>query len=166
MELSSSEFNDYPLSDPGPYDCPICYRRQIQPLALMDTWGCSSCQHIFTLNLQQQSIQVIDTAQPFTWVWNGRRWRSPVLGDRPVRLVIGVLGLVLLVFPSLLVGLSAYIFPPLEGSQGAWIPWAWVGLTFLTHSLLVGWLIGETYQMAPYIAWKLRLQNLWMRSFS
>ncbi len=150
-----------PLSYDEPYLCPVCRHGQISSLVLMDAFACNFCRHIFTANLTEQTVQVVDSSQPMSWRWNGRNWRLAYqLNDSNLTVLIWLIGAVLVILPSALVWLSAYTFPPLPGSPWAWFPMVWVGCTLLTHLLMVLWLLAEYYQFSPYISSKVRLQLL------
>ncbi len=148
------------LSYQGAYICPVCRHGQITSLTLMDAFACSFCRHIFTANLAEQSVQVVDSSQPMSWRWNGRRWQGAHQDDLNLTIVIWLVGIALVVFPPALIGLSSYTFPPLPGSRWSWLPAAWVSCTFVLHFLMVGWLIAEHYQLPLYVSSKVRLQTL------
>jgi hypothetical protein len=144
------------------YTCPICRCGQITNLMLMDAFACNFCRHIFTANLEAQTIRVEDSSQPMTWRWNGRNWQVARLIDHSLSALIWTIGGFLIIFPSSLVGLSAYFFPPLEGSAWASFPLVWLGLTVTSHFLMVAWLLLEHYQVPIYVSGKIRLQD-WLR---
>lgn len=151
------------LSYQGTYLCPVCRYGQISGLTLMDAFACNFCRHIFTANLQEQSVQVVDSSQPMTWRWNGRSWKVAYRDDFDLTFIIWVIGVAVVVLPSALVWLAAYTFPPLPGSPWAWFPMVWVGCTFLVHLLMVSWLLVEHYQLPLYVMLKVRLKHLLMR---
>lgn len=148
------------LSYQETYICPVCRHGQIATLTLMDAFACNFCRHIFTANLQDQSVQVVDSSEPMAWRWNGRTWRFAYQDDFNLTFVIWAVGVALVVLPPGLVWLSSHTFPPLEGSAGSWFPPVWVGLAFTFHFLLVVWLISEHYQFPIYVALKVRLRQL------
>ncbi|MBE9080182.1 hypothetical protein IQ241_23320 [Romeria aff. gracilis LEGE 07310] len=141
------------------YRCPMCCHGQLSGLTLMDAFACDFCRHIFTANLSAQSLQVADSAQPMAWRWNGQRWRAAQRADLEVTALIWLFGLSLACFPTGIIALSNYIFPPLESSSQSF-PLVWTGLTFLIHGSLVFWLLAEHYQWPPYITAKIRLRRL------
>lgn len=150
------------LTEHGTYLCPVCRHGQISALTLMDAFACDFCRHIFTLNLQQQTVQVVDSAQPMTWRWNGRRWQ-PAYRDEPgLTAVVWFVAIVLVTLPAAIVWLSSYLFPPLPGSPWSWLPSVWLGLTLGLHLLMVGWLAAEHYQIPLYVASRVRLRS-WFR---
>ena len=147
------------LSHGETYACPICRCGQIANLSLMDAFACNFCRHIFTANIEAQTIRVEDSSQPMVWLWNGRSWRVARLIDHSLSALIWAIAAVLVILPSALVGLSAYFFPPLEGSAWASFPLVWLGLTFTSHFLMVSWLLLEHYQIPLYVSGKIRLQD-------
>ena len=145
------------------YTCPVCRHGQITELTLMDAFACNFCRHIFTANLREQSIHVEDSSQPMSWRWNGRNWQAANQPDVDLTVVIWLVGVALVILPPVLVGIPAYIFTPLEGSDRSWFPTFWVGLTFLTHFLFVAWLMVEHYQLPLYVSYKIRLRQWFER---
>lgn len=141
------------------YLCPVCRHGQITALVLTDAFACDFCRHIFTTNVAEQTVQVVDSSQPMSWRWNGQHWRTAYQDDRPLALVIWLMCLVLVSVPSGLIWLSAYIFPPLPGSRWAWFPSLWAGSAFFIHLSMVGWLLAEYYQFPLYVASKIRLRR-------
>ncbi|MBD2461607.1 hypothetical protein H6G89_11150 [Oscillatoria sp. FACHB-1407] len=151
---------DRQLSYQETYICPICRHGQITGLTLMDAFACDFCRHIFTANLPEQSVQVVDSSQPMSWRWNGRNWQVAYQDDFNLTMMIWLIGVLLVGLPSAIVWLSAYTFPPLPGSPWAWFPMVWVGCTFLVHLVLVLWVMAEHYQLPWYVASKVRLRSL------
>lgn len=147
------------LSYEGTYSCPICRHGEIQALFLTEAFACNFCRHIFTANEAAQTLQVVDSAQPMGWRWSGQHWRS-LSQNTDLTVLIWIIGLLLMVVPPGVLWLGLYIFPPLPGSPGAQLPYAWVLLTFLTHASIVLWLAIEHYQPPLYVMAKLRLQQL------
>lgn len=141
------------------YICPVCRHGQISALVLMDAFACNFCRHIFTANLQEQSVQIVDNSQPLAWRWTGQAWRMAHQMNADQTLLIWVVGLALVLFPTTLIGVMSYMFPPLGGTASRF-PQIWTGLTFLLHFLLVAWLIAEHHQFALYVSCKVRLQSL------
>ncbi|MBD0269899.1 MAG: hypothetical protein ICV77_16605, partial [Cyanobacteria bacterium Co-bin8] len=41
------------------YLCPVCRHGQIEAMTLMDAFACNFCRHIFEVNLEQQTVQVV-----------------------------------------------------------------------------------------------------------
>jgi len=156
---SSAKCELQSLSIHGSYLCPICRHGQIAELTLMDAFSCNFCRHIFTINLQNQTVQVVDSAQPLSWRWNGRSWQSTHRDDPSLTAVVWFAGLVLVLLPGSIVGLMAYLFPPLPGSLWSWFPVLWLACTFGVHLLMVGWLIAEHYQIPIYVASRVRMRS-------
>jgi len=154
----SPNAGDRTLNFQDSYLCPICRHGSITGLTLMDAFACDFCRHIFTANLQEQTVQVVDSSQPMTWRWTGRRWMSGAWQDGQMTALIWLVGGAVVVLPPTLVGLSVYTFPPLPDSRWAWFPMTWAIATLVLHFLMVGWLLAEHYQFAPYVMGK-----IWMR---
>jgi hypothetical protein len=131
------------------YNCPICRYGKVQSMPLMETLGCNGCGYLFFLDPINRSLRIADSTIPLTWYWNGKRWQGvPNAGNKMdwgTKLLAGITVLL----PPLLVGLSAYVFPPDPSSALSWFPTAWTVLTFLSHLGLVMYLVGEYYQF-PY----------------
>lgn len=137
------------------YRCPACGSGKLRAMAMMDLFACDFCRHMFTANLQTQSLQLADSLQPMAWHWNGRRWRAAHQKDTAAALVwTFAIGLVIL--PVALISLSNYVFPPSGGLKFVIV---WVTLTGLSHSLLSGWLLAEYHRWPWYVASRIRLQR-------
>ncbi|MBW4655745.1 MAG: hypothetical protein KME20_22295 [Kaiparowitsia implicata GSE-PSE-MK54-09C] len=145
------------------YACPICQHGEISSLALMDAFACNFCRHIFAVNVESQAIEVVDSSQPMTWRWSGRNWQVARQEDANVRTVIWLIAVAIVLLPPLVVGLSVYTFPPLPNSPLSWFPVAWVVGTFILHLTMVTWLLVEHYQFPRYVAFKIRLRELFER---
>lgn len=126
--------------------CPVCRFGQLTTMALMETLSCVQCNHMFTVDANQQTLTVVDSARPLKWQWNGRSWR----GIYPKGMELGgadwFAGLALILFPAFLVGMTAYRFPPLPDTPWTWFPLVWTGLTFFFHLFLVGSIVCNYYQ--------------------
>ncbi|MGA1262885.1 MAG: hypothetical protein ACO331_03125 [Prochlorothrix sp.] len=142
------------------YPCPICRQGHLTTLTLMEAMGCDFCRHIFTIQDNGQCLQVMDSTQPLTWLWAGQQWRVVGRTIEALNPSLWALGGGLVLLPTLLVALGAYIFPPLPGAPLAWFPWAWVGLTLLIHGGLFGFGVLEYYQVPRYVQFKLWLQQV------
>lgn len=142
------------------YSCPVCRYGQIEALTLTEAFACNFCRHIFTANLNEQLLIMADTSPSMTWRWTGRNWKIAHQKDWELTLVVWMLGIALVTFPTLIVGLSAYIFPPDEDSYQSSFPIVWLGLTFVSHLILVVWLLAESYQLPFYTVVKVKLRNL------
>ncbi|NES83662.1 MAG: hypothetical protein F6K10_20870 [Moorea sp. SIO2B7] len=133
------------------YPCPVCRHGKIEPLTLMEAFACNFCNHIFTANLEQQLLKMADSQFPLTWCWNGRTWRGLQREGVNLGWGYGVAAIAFVLLPPSLVGLSAYLFPPLPGSRLFWLPTFWIGLTFLCHLACLGWLVVEYYQFPVWM---------------
>ena len=153
-----------PLDLNDTYLCPMCRHGELSALALMEAYSCNFCRHIFTANLREQTLQVADSSQRLAWRWDGRQWRSARQGPWDTTILLFGVGITLTVLPTALVLLSGYMFPPLPGSRGAWLPLAWAGLTFCFHLGLVAWLVAEHCQFPLYVTSKVRLQQYFSRA--
>ncbi len=149
------------LSYQDSYICPVCRHGQISALTLMDAFACNFCRHIFTANLANQTVQVVDSSQPLSWRWNGRGWQSTHRDDPSLTAVVWFASIVLVLLPAGIVWLTSYLFPPLPGSLWDWFPNVWLGCTFGVHLLMVSWLLAEHYQIPIYVASRVRLRD-WM----
>jgi len=134
------------LLDRATYPCPVCRRGEIQPLPLMEACGCNFCQHIFTVNLETEVLCMADREPPLSWHWDGRQWTGAHLAGVEFNWIYGVAAIAFLGLPTGIVGLGAYLFPPIPGSPLDWVPTFWVSLVFMTHLVILLWLVGEFYQ--------------------
>lgn len=144
------------------YRCPACGSGELNAIAMMDVFACNFCRHMFTANLQTQSVQIADSLQPMAWQWNGWRWRTAQQNSTTAALVWSFAS-VLTVVPVAIIAISNYIFPPLEGSN---FPLMWTGLTLSCHSVMSGWLLAEYHRWPWYISSRIRLQRLGDRLFA
>jgi hypothetical protein len=142
------------------YLCPVCRHGQISAITLMDAFACNFCRHIFTANLEEQSIRVEDSSQPMVWRWNGYTWKAANQLDGELTWVIWIVGTGLVFLPASLIWLSSHTFPPMQGNDWYWFPSVWVGLTFFCHFLFVAWLLAEHHQFPAYVTYKVQLQTL------
>lgn len=143
------------------YRCPACGSGELSAIAMMDVFACNFCRHLFTANLQTQSVHLADSLQPMAWQWNGWQWRTSQQNDTTAALVWSVAG-VLTLAPVAIIAISNYVFPPLEGSN---FPVMWTGLTLASHSIMSGWLLAEYHRWPWYISGRIRLQRLKDRLF-
>lgn len=140
------------------FPCPICRQGTIEAIVLTDAFACQFCRHILSANLLEQQVQVVDSSQPLTWVWNGQSWRL-VRGENAQELsaLVFFIAAVLIILPAGLVWLSGALFPPLTPAEGMPFSTLWAVITFGAHLSFVLWLIGEYYQIPLYIAAKIRI---------
>jgi hypothetical protein len=147
------------LSQAETYECPVCRHGQMEPMALMEAYACNFCRHIFDINLDQQTVNVVDSVQPMVWRWQGRRWQPIYQSRDDITLTLWLVSLVLVVLPAGLVALGGYVFPPLDATGVNW-SLVWAVVTLVGHGALVGWLVAEHYQFPLYVMVKIRLQRL------
>jgi hypothetical protein len=131
----------------GKYTCPVCRHGEISAIPLMEAFSCHFCRHIFTANLEQQTIKMADSQLPLTWRWNGRTWTGGYREENELGWGYWIAGTAFVLLPTSIVGLFTYIFPPLPDSSLSWFPLFWVGLTFFAHLAFLGWLVLEYYQL-------------------
>jgi len=148
-----------PLRYDDRYRCPVCYYGELTGMTLMESFGCSFCRHIFTADLPTQVLRLADNTPALSWRWDGQRWRRRHGTDMDFGPTVVILGTALVVFPTLLVGLAVYLFPPLPDAPGAWFPPVWVGLTGISHLVMVLWLAGESYALPLYRALRVLLSR-------
>ncbi|MEM7769186.1 MAG: hypothetical protein AAGA75_23990 [Cyanobacteria bacterium P01_E01_bin.6] len=141
------------------YICPVCRHGHITQLALMDVFACDFCRHLFEIHPQQQTIQIVDSAQSLVWHWNGRTWTSRSDLDESLTIFLWLISTFLTIVPASIIGLSAYVFPPLPNSSWVWLPFVWALCTFFAHLAMVSWLMAEHYQFPIYVLSKLRIQR-------
>lgn len=155
QEIVANE-RSHSLSIDQVYRCPACGSGELSAIALMDVFACDFCHHMFTANLQTQSLQLADSQLPMAWRWNGERWRTAHQGNTAAPVIWTFCG-GLMVTPVLLIALSNYIFPPLNGSN---FPVMWTGLTFVSHGVIATWLLSEYHRWPWYVSGRIRLQRM------
>lgn len=148
-----------PLSYGDIYRCPVCRHGQLSQLTLMEAFACNFCRHIFTANLNEQSIRLEDSTQSFQWRWTGQSWKPSQQQEFDLTLVVWLTGVALVSLPPALIWLSYHTFPPLPESRWQWFPLLWTALAFLIHFSLVLWLLLEHYQFPAYVMLRIRLQR-------
>jgi len=152
LENRSLNYNDA-------YTCPVCRYGHISQLTLTEAFACDFCRHIFTANLQEQVLIMADSMPPMAWRWTGRNWKLAHQKDAELSFVVWLLAMALVIFPTLIVGVSIYIFPPDEDGSQSNFPTVWLVLTFLSHLVLVLWLLAESYQLPFYTYLKVKVQH-------
>ncbi len=148
--------NSVPLSYGLTYRCPACASGELSAIALMDVFACDFCRHMFTANLEAQSVQLADTVRSRIWHWNGWRWRTAQQRDTTAAVVWGFAA-VITIIPVSLIALSNYVFPPLEASN---FPLMWIELTLIAHAAIAGWLLAEYHHWPWYVSSRIRLKQL------
>lgn len=134
-------------------------------MPLMEAFACNFCRHIFTANLEQQILNLADSQLPLSWRWNGSRWQGTQRQKMEFGWGYAIAAIAFVFLPTVLVGSSAYFFPPLPGSRLAWLPLFWVFLTFIVHLALIFWLVLEYYQfpLVLYLrSWRERILSRWL----
>ncbi|MEB3827964.1 hypothetical protein [Phormidium sp. CCY1219] len=149
-----------PLSYRGVYHCPVCRYGKISELPMMDAFGCQFCNHIFSADIENNSVKLADSSLPLTWYWNGRRWQGAHRAGVELGWPIWIAAIAIVALPPTVVGLAAYIFPPVPGSSLSWLPQFWTVSAFFAHLTIVIWLLVEYYQFPLLVfvrAWRRRL---------
>lgn len=144
----------------GVYRCPVCRHGQISAMPLMEAFACDFCHHIFTVNFDRQLLKMADSQLPLTWQWNGKNWKG--LQREGVELGWTYLsaGIAFVAIPTTIIGLGAYLFPPLPGSRLYWLPTFWIVLTFVCHLACLIWLILEYYQFPVFLYFRAMRRRL------
>lgn len=150
------------LSYEETYRCPACASGELSAIALMDIFACDFCRHMFSANLENQSVHLADSLQPMGWQWNGWRWQTAQQSDTAA-VVIWAFTLGLTLAPVGIIVLSNYVFPPLDSTG---FPRMWTALTLGSHSTISIWLLAEYYRWPWYISSRIRLNRLRERLFS
>jgi len=159
--MSDSAPRQFSLHDTFP--CPVCRYGSLQALPMMeDAIACGFCQHLFTANVEQQVLKLADSQIPLSWQWHGRNWRGVPRPGMEVGWSYAFAGVAFVVFPTLLVGMMAYMFPAEPGSSLAWLPLAWTGLVLVAHLGCALWLLMEYYQF-PVLAYLKATVRHWAR---
>ncbi len=140
------------------YNCPVCRHGQIAGMAMMDAFGCDFCNSIFTANLEQQVLKKVDSQPSLMWYWDGKNWRGGHSSELELGWGYPIAAIAFILLPPTIVGLAAYLLPPLPGSYLSWLPWLWTILTFFMHLACVIWLVMEYYQF-PIMAYLRALQR-------
>jgi hypothetical protein len=112
----------------------------------MDTLGCDFCNHIFSIDRLHHTITMADNSAPLVWEWNGKSWQNANRQLAEISWGLGLAGIALVVFPTTIMALSAYIFAPEPDVPLAWVPLAWTCLTFICHLYFVLAIAADYYQ--------------------
>ncbi len=139
------------------YPCPVCRHGEVSVLMLTDAFACNFCRHIFTCAPEEGILRVEDSAQPLAWRWSGQTWQSVHHEDLDLTLVIAAMGAALILLPPTLVFLSCWSLWAQPSTSV--ITMLWTLVTFLTHFVLIGWMLAEHYQLSPYISAKVRIRT-------
>jgi hypothetical protein len=143
------------------YPCPFCRQGQIQCLTLMEVFSCGLCDRIFSVNLPQQSLALETGSGPrgLRWYWSGYSWQSERQRTSGSLLVLWLLSVALTLLPTLLIGVSAYIFPPLPSQDAVSFPIVWAIVTGITHLAMILWFWLEYYQIPVWVMLRVRLRR-------
>lgn len=158
--MTSFTKNNNNLNYHSAYNCPVCRHGEISAIPLMEAFACNFCQHIFTANIDKQLLKIADSQLPLIWRWNGQRWTRVLREGMELGWGYGVAGVAFVVLPTSIVGLGAYLFPPIPGTALAWFPLFWTILTFSAHLACMGWLVIEYYQF-PVLMYLRALRRRW-----
>ena len=135
----------------GEYSCPVCRHGKVSVMPLMETFACNFCQHMFTTNFDKQLLKMADSQLPLTWYWNGKNWKGIHREGSEIGWGYLIFALGFVFFPTGIIGLGSYLFPPLPGSSLYWLPLVWSILTFFAHLSCLIWLIIEYYQFPIFL---------------
>lgn len=128
------------------YPCPSCNQGFLYRLELMEAHGCTHCGNLVELDLQGQIARSLSTAPPLSYHWQRDRWLPTYRRDLRLNGLAILSLMVFTVLPTAIAALVVYIFPPLLGSRGAWVPYVWVVAVGAAHCLSALWLLTECYQ--------------------
>lgn len=145
------------------YTCPVCNHGELSLITLTEAFACSFCRHIFAADLERQSLQMVDNIQPMVWFWTGERWRQKHRPDGHITAVVWSFALAIACLPALLIVISNYMFPPIDGNGLNQFSAIWTVITLLTHAGIVFWLIAEHYQWPWYVTTKIKLSRWTLR---
>ena len=136
--------------------CPVCMRGAIAPMPMMESLSCNFCSHIFLLeqsaDQRQQFLKMADTISTLRWVWTGTRWENANAVQVYTSRWLSILGILLVLIPTAIVSLAAYLFPPEPDVLLAWFPKFWAIATFCGH-LFVLLSITRDYTQFPLQAY-------------
>ena len=104
-----------------------------------------------------------DSQLPLTWRWNGRNWQGIQREGFELSWIYGLAGVAFVFLPTGIIGLSAYLFPPISGSYLSWLPSFWTAITFFSHLVCLIWLLIEYYQFPLLLYLRTRGRQLLIR---
>jgi hypothetical protein len=160
--MSNSKDLPTKLSLEGIYTCPVCRYGEISALALMDAFACNFCQHILSAEIERQSVKMADVSSGLGWYWNGRSWQASS-NSVQIGWEIKLASVAFVLLPTTLMGLAAYIFPPIPGSAFSWFPLVWTGLTFFCHLGILISIFVDYYQFPLGLYLRAVGRNAWAR---
>jgi hypothetical protein len=144
------------------YPCPVCRIGKISQMPMMEAMSCDFCHEIFTINLELQQIKMPSREPALVWKWNGFKWSESQLVGVELGWGYGLAAIAFIIFPTSLIGITAYYFPPHPSSPLSWIPSIWTVLTFILHLAIIVWILIEVYQI-PIMAY-VRAMTRWRHS--
>jgi hypothetical protein len=147
MMPSSKKILSTSFEPHGIYPCPVCRVGKINHMPLMEAMSCEFCQEIFTFNIEQQQLIMPSRQPPLMWRWNGFTWAEAQLEGVELGWGYVLAAAAFVIFPTFLIGIVAYNFPPEAENIVTWLPYLWTCLTFLSHSTIILWLLVEIYQI-------------------
>jgi len=112
----------------------------------MEAHGCTHCGNLMELDLQTQIARSLSTAPMLSYQWQHDHWLPTYRRDLRLN-GLAIVGLTAFtVLPTTIAALAVYIFPPLLGSPGGWVPYVWVISVGIAHGVSALWLVAECYQ--------------------
>ncbi|MGF1600788.1 MAG: hypothetical protein ACFCU8_02010 [Thermosynechococcaceae cyanobacterium] len=149
------------LQDDDSYPCPFCRQGQVQCLYLMEAFSCGLCDRVFSANLPHQSLTLETGAgsRALRWYWSGDGWQSERQRASSPMLVLQLLTVAFALLPPLLIGVPAYLFPPLPSQDTVSFPVIWAILTGVIHVAMMLWLWLEYYQLPVWVILRIRFRR-------
>ncbi|TAF07141.1 MAG: hypothetical protein EAZ77_10675 [Nostocales cyanobacterium] len=141
------------------YPCPVCRVGKISTMPLMEAMFCDFCQEIFTVNLETQQIKMPSRQPPLVWQWNGVKWNQAQLEGMELGWGYVFAAIAFVIFPTTLIGIGAYYFPPNPHVPLSWVPYIWTFLTFSLHLSIMIWIFIEVYQIPIRAYWRAIIQG-------
>jgi len=139
--------------------CPVCMGGTIAQMPMMESLGCSFCNHIFTLekdlDSKQDTLRMADTISTLRWVWTGKRWENANAVQVYNSRWLSVLGILLVLIPTAIMSAAVYIFPTKPDVPLAWFPKFWAIATFCGHLFVLLSIIRDYTQFPIRAYWQL-----------
>jgi len=152
--MPSSKILVTSFDDQGVYPCPVCRVGKITRMPLMEAMACNFCQQIFTINIEQQHLKMPSRQPPMIWRWNGFHWTEAHIEGVEFGWGYVLVAVAFILFPTALIGIVAYNFPPDPDTPLSWVPYIWTVFTFLSHLAIILWLLIEVYQIPLGAYWR------------
>jgi len=138
--------------------CPVCKRGAIAEMPMMESFACNFCSHIFTLENDHGSPQITlrmaDTISTLRWVWTGKQWQNANAVQVYTSRWLSILGILLVLVPTAIASLAAYLFPPEPDVPLAWFPKFWAIATFVGHLFVLLSITREYTQFPLQAYWR------------